>query len=189
MNMLAFVRVGAIALITVLSLAAAGAATNLPIRVALGGADAAPFVPDSSLPYLTESGADSTFSSTDDVIVSKAKDPAPKAIYLSERYGSDMTFTISGLAPKTHFSVRLHFVENCLTAEGSRIFDVLINKKAVLTQFDIFKDAGGKNIADIKTFDAVSDDSGKIAIEATSGNSGDTDNALLNAIEILSANK
>jgi len=189
MNKISFVRLGAIALIAALSLPAAGAATTVPIRVALGGADASPFVPDTSLPYLTESGADNTFSSTDDVVVSKAKDPAPKAIYQSERYGSDMTFTISGLAPKTHFSVRLHFVENCLTSEGSRIFDVLINKKSVLTQFDIFKDAGGKNIADIKTFDVDSDDSGKIAIEATAGNSGDTDNALLNAIEILSANK
>ena len=177
----------AIPLFIALSASAAFADPALPIRVAIGGSDAAPFVSDTGLTNLAQTGADSIYTSTDTIDTSKAKNPAPKAVYQTERFGSDMTFTFSALTPKEAYMVRLHFVENCLTGAGQRIFDVLINKNAVLTQFDIYGDAGGKDIATVKTFPTSADDTGKIAIEATSTRTGGTDNALLNAVEILPA--
>jgi len=189
MNTLKCVRVGAIALIAALSLCAAGAATTLPIRVSIGGAGAGPFVADTSLPYLTETGADNITTVPEDINVSKVKDAAPKAVYQSVRWGADMTFAFSGLTPKANYSVRIHFAEVYYDSVGQRIFDVLINQKAVLSQFDILKDAGGKDIADIKTFDAVADDSGKIVIETMTSKVGGVDFASISGIEILETHK
>ena len=50
------------------------------------------------------------------------------------------------------------------SAVGQRVFNVFINSSSVLTNFDIFKAAGGKDKAIAETFTATANASGKIAI-------------------------
>ena len=57
-------------------------------------------------------------------------------------------------APKT-LSVRLHFAELDDTEPGKRVFDVKIQGKTVLEDFDVVKAAGGSRRAVVKQFDGI----------------------------------
>jgi hypothetical protein len=56
-----------------------------------------------------------------------------------------------GFAPG-NITVQLDFAEIFFNATGSRVFDVALNGTTVLTNFDIFKQAGGENVALTETF-------------------------------------
>jgi len=75
-------------------------------------------------------------------------------LYRTERYG--MRQLRFRLAPGT-YTVRLHFAETFdgITAPGGRIFDVLLQGREVLRDFDVFKEAGGRNKALVKEFKGV----------------------------------
>jgi len=185
MNKTIFGLCGALALIMCVSASAAFADVALPLRVALGADSVGSFVADSMVSNLTETGADAKLPTPEDVNLSKVKDPAPKEVYQTSHFGGDMTFKFTGFKANAKYTLRLHFSENCIKGPGLRIFDVLINQKAVLTEFDIFKDAGGMNIADIKTFDTTADASGNITLECSSQRANGADNALINGVEIM----
>jgi len=53
---------------------------------------------------------------------------------------------------KHTYTVRLHFAEPDLIEEGDRVFDVALQGKTVLEDFDIVREAGGPNRALVKTF-------------------------------------
>jgi Tol biopolymer transport system component/fibronectin type 3 domain-containing protein len=93
--------------------------------------------------------------------------PAPRAVYQTERYGN-FSYTASGLTAGASYTVRLHFAEIYWTAAGKRVFNVAINGQQVLGNFDIFQDAGGAFKADIRTFTAQADASGEITVTFTS---------------------
>jgi hypothetical protein len=95
--------------------------------------------------------------------------PAPQAVYQTERYGT-FTYTISKLSPGTIYPVDLHFAELHWTQAAQRQFNVFINGSAVLTNFDIFQEAGGQNIAIVRSFPVAADSKGTIAIQFTAGN-------------------
>ena len=57
-------------------------------------------------------------------------------------------------APKT-LSVRLHFAELEGTEPGERVFDVKLQGKTVLKDFDVVKAAGGSRRALVKQFDGI----------------------------------
>jgi rhamnogalacturonyl hydrolase YesR len=95
--------------------------------------------------------------------------PAPSAIYQGERYGSSFTYTFPNLTPGKPYTVRLHFAETYYTTAGGRQFNVLINGKQVLTNFDIVAAAGAGFKANIQTFTATATSQGTIAIEFTAG--------------------
>ena len=59
------------------------------------------------------------------------------------------------LTPAGSYTVRLDFAEIYWTAAGQRLFNVSINGQQVLTNFDIFATAGGKDIAIAETFTAT----------------------------------
>ncbi len=158
-----------------------------PIRVALGGAAVPPFLAENSAAGFTVTAGSNTQSYLADVDISKATNPAPPSVYRTERWGSQLTFTFSNLAIEAKYLVCLHFAEDYWTRPGQRVFDVSLNGTPVLRDFDIFQDAGGQNIADVKTFIVTANASGKVVIEATSLNEGGVDNASLHAIEILPA--
>ena len=107
--------------------------------------------------------------------------PGTKApmVYLNERYS--MAGYVFKLAPGK-YTVRLHFAETFdgVTADGGRVFDISINKKVVLKDFDVFKAAGGANKPVIKEFKgiAVTD---KLAIDFETKEQ----NPEINGIEIL----
>lgn len=74
-------------------------------------------------------------------------------LYRSINYGDATTleFILPAL-PKGDVKVTLKFAELFQNAEGMRVFDVALNGKVVLKDFDVFKAAGGKNIAYDRTF-------------------------------------
>ena len=122
----------------------------------------------------------STFQNNDVIDTSGVANPAPTSVYDSERFGN-FTYTISGLTPGAAYTVRLHFAEIWWTSAGSRLFNVKINGTQVLTNFDIFAAAGGKDIAIVRAFTALADAGGTLTIQFITV----TDNAKVSGIEIF----
>jgi glucosylceramidase len=122
----------------------------------------------------------STYSTTSSIDTSAVSNPAPQAVYQTERYGN-VTYTLPGLVPGAQYTVRLHEAESYWTSSGQRTFNMAINGQQVLSNFDIYAAAGGANKAVVQQFTATADSSGQIAIQFT----GVKDNAKVNGIEIL----
>lgn len=78
-------------------------------------------------------------------------------------------------------TVTLQFAEIYWTAAGQRQFNVIINGNQVLTNFDIFANAGGENIAIAESFTTTANSSGQIVIQFTNGAA---DNAKISGIEV-----
>jgi chitinase len=93
---------------------------------------------------------------------------APMAVYQTQRDGT-FTYTIPGMVAGSQHTVLLHFAEIYFTAAGDREFDVAINGTTVLTNFDQFATAGGKDIAVVKTFTATANSNGQIVVVFTDG--------------------
>ena len=106
--------------------------------------------------------------------------PAPPAVYQTERYGN-FTYTVPNLTPRASYMVRLHFAEIYWKAAGKRVFNVAIDNVPVLRNFDIYAAAGGADQAIVKEFTATSSSAGVISITFTSM----VDNAAVNGVEII----
>src|SRR5262249_30472154 len=113
------------------------------------------------------SGDSTTGSTTDSIDTSRVTDPAPQAVYQTYRYGQDFTDTLSGLTPGAAYAVRLPFAEVFWTQPGQRVFDVAINGDPVLSQFDVYAAAGGKDVALTRSFTATVDADGTITVHFT----------------------
>lgn len=101
-------------------------------------------------------------------------------VYLTERYS--MT-AYQFMVPNGKYTVRLHFAETFegITKEGERIFTVKIQSKPVLTDFDVFKTAGGFAKPTVQTFKDVVVTDGKLVIDFVPK----VQNPEINGIEIL----
>jgi hypothetical protein len=119
---------------------------------------------------------------TNTITITGITNPAPQAVYQSERYGTT-TYTIPSLTPAATYTVRLHFAELFQTAAGKRVFNVLINGTTVLSNFDIFAAAGAAFKAVLREFTATANASGQIVINFNTV----TDNATIEGIEIVPA--
>jgi len=128
------------------------------------------WVPDSSFSY--GGGGD---SGTGNAIANTA-DPT---LYQTEHWGSG-TYTFN--VPAGSYQVTLKFAETFWTAAGSRVFNVSINGATVLTNFDIFLDAGGEFIADDKVFNNIAPSGGQITITLGPASK---DNATIDAIQVI----
>jgi Exo-beta-D-glucosaminidase Ig-fold domain/Malectin domain/Glycosyl hydrolases family 2/Glycosyl hydrolases family 2, sugar binding domain/Glycosyl hydrolases family 2, TIM barrel domain len=95
---------------------------------------------------------------------------APGALYQAERWGA-CTYTLAAKKDTTYL-VRLHFIE-FRSGPGERKFDVEINGRTVLTDFDIAAEAGrGKAL--VKEFPSVSPNAdGKFVIAFRKGAAGE----------------
>lgn len=82
---------------------------------------------------------------------------APGAIFQTGRAGN-VEYLIYNRPQRTSlwYDVRLYFAESTFHEAGKRRFDVEINGQKVLTNFDIFQEAGGANKAVMKEFPLVS---------------------------------
>ncbi len=120
-----------------------------------------------------------TVSHANTIDTSKVTNPAPAAVYQTSR-SSAFTYTIGGFTANSMHTVRLHFCETYFSAAGDRTFDVSINSTQVLTDFDIYATAGGKNIANIQQFSEAANSSGQYVITTTNV----VNQALLAGIEI-----
>jgi malectin (di-glucose binding ER protein) len=75
----------------------------------------------------------------------------------------------------------LHFAETYWTQPGKRLFNVTLNTRLVLHNFDILATAGGENKAVVEQFVVPADSTGTITIQFLTVK----DNAQINAIEVL----
>ena len=138
-----------------------------------GGAAQPPFAADANV----VGGATAASSAVIDT--AGLTNPAPQAVYQTERYGN-FTYTFTGLISGATYKVRLHSAETFWTAVGQRRFNVIINGAQVLTNFDIIAAAGAQNKAVINEFNAVAT-GGQITIQYVTV----TDNARASGIEII----
>ncbi len=151
----------------------------LPIRILCGGdTPAGSFVPDPNM-------SDGSVNSATPTIDTGAPNAAPAAVYQSERYSRDFSYTIP--VPKNRaYTVRLHFAEIFDNGPGQRVENIAINGKPALTNFDIFAAAGGLDKAVVREFtDIVPDAHGNIEIHITAAKNSPDQNAKISGIEIL----
>ena len=108
--------------------------------------------------------------------------PAPQAVYRTQRYGAHLAYAVPNLTPGANYNVRLSFVESYFTAAGKRVFGVTVNGIQDLTNFDIYQSAGGSNIAIVRQFASSADTTGKITVKLDAS----TNNASIAGVEITS---
>lgn len=124
-----------------------------------------------------------TYTTAASVDTSGVADPAPQAVYQSERWASpSFTYTFPNLLTGGEYTVRLHFAEIYYTTTGRRRFNVSINGMQVLTNFDILATAGAANKAIVQTFTTDADAAGQIIIQYSAGSA---DNPKSSGIEII----
>jgi hypothetical protein len=131
---------------------------SMPVyRLNSGGSAASPFTADQ---YYTGGTAASTTSA---ITTTGVTNPAPQAVYQTERYGT-FSYTLPGLVAAAQYTVRLHFAEIYFTASGQRTFNVVINGTNVLTNYDIYAATGARYKAVVREFTATADAQGRIVI-------------------------
>lgn len=145
-------------------------------QINAGGPAVSPFSADADF-----SGG-TTASTSNTIDTSGVTNPAPQAVYQSNRYGN-FTYTIPGLTASANYTVRLHFAETYWSAAGKRLFNVSMNGQQVLSNFDIFATAGGAYKAVVEQFSATASTGGSVTIQF----SDVVDQAQVNGIEVLSA--
>jgi hypothetical protein len=163
---------------------AGGAITNTVIAINAGGSAVAQAAEGSQAAFTWLADQDftgGTVTSTGSAInTSLVSNPAPQAVYQTNRYGP-MTYLIPGLTPGGTYIVDLDFVETYWTAPGERLFNVSINGKQVLNSYDIFASAGSENTATEQSFFTTADNTGTITITFVTGTA---DNPQINGIQI-----
>lgn len=139
-----------------------------------GGSAAGQFQADADFSGGTQASPVTTQITTIGVV-----NPAPQAVYQSERYGN-FTYTIPGLISSVAYKLRLHFAECYWSKPGQRQFNIFINGAEALTNFDILAAAGAPNKATIQEF-TVTPKNGQITIQFATV----IDNAKASGIELL----
>ena len=117
---------------------------------------------------------------TNTITTTGVTNPAPQAVYQSERYGT-VTYTLPSLIASAQYTVRLHFAELYQTATGKRTFNVLINGTTVLSNYDIYSATGARYKAVVREFTTTANASGQILINLNTV----IDNATISGIEII----
>ncbi len=138
-----------------------------------GGNAESNFTGDADYSGGTSSATTSTISTTG------VTNPAPVALYQTERFGN-FTYTVPGFAAGSNHTVRLHFAEFYWTSTGQRIFNVSINGTTVLSNFDIIEAAGSAKQVIVEQFREPANSSGQYVIQFTTVK----DNAKLSGLEI-----
>jgi len=88
----------------------------------------------------------------------EAMSVADSGLYAGERFGH---FLYQIPVPQGHYTVRLFFTEgffgseSSLQGNGARVFDVNLNGRTLLANFDIYKAAGGPNKPLVETFHGI----------------------------------
>lgn len=159
--------------IAVTPMAAGG--TSGAVSISCGGAAASPFVADASFGGGAASSTTHAIN-TSDWLTSSVP---PQSVLQTNRHGQ-MTYRMGGFTPGQSRSVKLYFVEHFWTAAGKRLFNVIINGNQVLTDFDVFADAGGQYIAVQHTFTTTANPSGEVVVQFVSG----VDNPIVNGIVV-----
>ena len=150
---------------------------NAYVRINCGDNGAiSPFVADKDF----SGGAGKTRNVTIDL--GGVVNPAPMAVYQSQRYASPFSYTIPGFTSGTTHVIRLHFAEtNALNnAPNKRKFSVAINGTTKISNLDLYATVG-MNHAYIKEFTVPTNSSGSYVLSFTAS----LDSATISGIEVL----
>ena len=98
-------------------------------------------------------------------------------LYQTEYYGQDFDYSQS--VANGNYDVTLHFAETVFSQVGKRVFDVSVEDRLILDDFDIISEAGGKDIALERTF-TVGVNDGTLDLDFLA----EVNNAKISAIEI-----
>jgi trimeric autotransporter adhesin len=151
--------------------ASAGTTTDLAINS--GGAAVNNFVADEDY----NGGDVATATNT----ITLNSNSAPEAVYQSQRY-VPFTYVLTGLVADAPYTVKPHFAETYWTGAGERLFSVTLNGKYVLNDLDVYKIAGGQNIAYDPQFTANADKYGQVIAQFIYGGA---DQPFINGIELV----
>ncbi|HVZ71418.1 MAG TPA: malectin domain-containing carbohydrate-binding protein [Polyangia bacterium] len=150
------------------------AVTSGAAKIACGNTSGvSPFVAD------TDFTGGGTVTRANTIDLSAVYNPAPAALYQSQRYGN-FSYTVGGFGAASWNQVRLHFADTHWNAAGARVFNVTINGTTVLKNFDIIKLVGAGNKALIEQFTFQANSSGQYVIAFTTV----TDAATVSGIEV-----
>ncbi len=139
-------------------------AQALVVAINAGGDGVGPFAADANFT------GGQTGSTTNVIDTSGVQNAAPQQVYQTERYGYlPFSYKFHGLHPNGSYLVRLHFAEFFFSQAGQRQFNVSIQGKRKLNNFDIVAEAGGEYKAIIKEFTVQADDHGNITINFSPG--------------------
>ncbi|MFO0847306.1 MAG: malectin domain-containing carbohydrate-binding protein [Gemmataceae bacterium] len=97
-------------------------------------------------------------------------------------HGDGFTYTLPGFVAGRSYTVRLQFADFTYDYAGGRKFNVDINGRRVLTDFDIFAATGNWFTGYSADFDATADAQGRIVVAFTNGSAGV---AQVNAIQVF----
>jgi hypothetical protein len=150
--------------ITMTPMASSSLTTSGAVSIDCGGSAASPFVAD------TDFGGGSTSSTTHAINTSNwlTSPVPPQSVLQTNRHGQ-MTYTMGGFTPGSKRTVTLYFVEHYFSAAGQRLFNVIIDGSQVLSEFDIFADAGGQYIAVQHSFTTTANSSGQVVVQFATG--------------------
>lgn len=146
------------------------------IAINSGGPAVGDFVADTSF---SNGGGHTRIGDVDTSMVPNA---APEAVYQAERIGG-FNYVFLNLKPGLLYTVRLHFAENTATAAGQRLMNIQINSVTMLTNFDIYAQAGGPFRAIVREFNVPANRGGVLIVAFATVVGA----AKLSAIEVLPA--
>jgi trimeric autotransporter adhesin len=117
---------------------------------------------------ITQGGGTNTTTQT--ISTAGVTNPAPEAVYETERYGA-FGYFFTGLAPNSTYTIRLHLAEGVAdyNAAGRREFSVVVNGNQVLTNYDIYANAGAIYQAVVPQVTGASDEHGILSVQFTPG--------------------
>jgi uncharacterized protein YjdB len=107
-------------------------------------------------------------TTTTAIDMSAVTNPAPEAVYQSQRNGIERNnpYYFNGLTPNASYTLRLHFAEiNPTAGWNSKRFHVIVNGDTVLKMFDIYAAAGGRYKAIVREFPVTASSTGKVAVK------------------------
>ncbi len=152
---------------------------TFPVRIAAGDAVSG-FTTDPNV-------SDGQTNSNTNPIDTNVPNAGPAALYQSEQYGTDFSYSIP--APKGTYRVRLHFAEVFGDVSGQRLENISINGRRVLTNFDIVATAG-PNKALVREFTGIQPDAqGNIVIRIEATDDSPDQNAKISGLEIFRDSK
>ena len=132
------------------------------ISINAGGGATGSFLADQDF------SAGGTASTSQAIDMTGVSNPAPQAVYQSNRAGVN-TYTIPGFTAGSTHTVRLDFAELYWSKAGQRVFNIALGGGTAFSGFDIVKAAGSNNKATTLTGTAVANSSGQIVVSLTNG--------------------
>lgn len=124
---------------------------GVPFALNAGGAD----FTGSSLSWMEDTGdyflnEGTAFTKTANIAGTTDDD-----LYEAERFGNTIRFVLPGVE-KGIYTIELHFAETFHQESGQRLFDAYIEGDEVLSDYDIFVEAGDFSTAVVETFPNIS---------------------------------